>query len=319
MRRRVLSLATKTILDTMVFFSKRMNQDLYLCRLGLDPNLFYQQPRDYELLCQLTERHVSKIPFENLAQHGGTGGLVKLDLEAIASKVLKRHRGGFCFELNGLFSSFLESLGFTVTRCPAVVNHPETGFDHPSTHMTLIVTCPGDIDSVKYLVDVAFGEPSIHPLLYDFDQSEQITAEGMISRLVHVEDHVILEWRKEGKWLPRLQFNHEAALLTGDKNPQLEDFNKALEFVHGESSPFTGKLIVCKISREEKRTLAGNKLKVTGPPRFGPDTPVIVTTLDSLDQVRHVLEDDFGIPWVETANLDLSKSLGADPSVWAQF
>jgi N-hydroxyarylamine O-acetyltransferase len=95
------------------------------------------------LLRQLVEAHLEKIPFENLAQDGGKGGPVSLDLETIATKILDRNRGGFCFELNALFAALLEDLGYQVTVVPAIV-YTDTGFRKPTTHISLAVSVLGE-------------------------------------------------------------------------------------------------------------------------------------------------------------------------------
>lgn len=48
------------------------------------------------------------VPFENLDIHYGK----KIKLENTYDKIVKRHRGGFCYELNGLFNELLKTLGF---------------------------------------------------------------------------------------------------------------------------------------------------------------------------------------------------------------
>jgi arylamine N-acetyltransferase len=309
-------------------------------RLGLDPALLHQhQEKGFDLLCQLTEAHVKNIPFENLAQHGGKGGTATLDLPKLADKVLDRNRGGFCFELNGLFSAFLTEIGYQVTLVPAIVHSPdlEIGFDRPATHLLLMVKVKDPTATQNqqhddpYLVDVAFGEPALHPLQYNEWNVEQKTSEGMISRLFRKDqdDNVIVEWHKNGKWEPRLLIKHSDTLcLEEDGAPDnenirtrtFEDFTNSLELVKDPDSIFSRKLIVCRITRDEKRTLAGNVLKVTGPPRFGMNgapPPVVIRKLESLEDVRHVLQNEFAISLDETEGLNLAKSLGADPTVWS--
>jgi N-hydroxyarylamine O-acetyltransferase len=123
-------------------------------------------------LCQLTEAHVKNIPFENLAQRGGKGGIVTLDPPKLADKILHRKRGSFCFEVNSLFSEFLTKIGHQVILAPAVVHshNSEIGFDQAAAHMSLMVMVLKDDTTTQNqcdnlcLVDVAFGEPALHPL-----------------------------------------------------------------------------------------------------------------------------------------------------------
>jgi hypothetical protein len=87
----------------------------YLDRLGL-PRSAAALP---EALRTLHLAHLEQIPFENLSV--ALGEPVDLDLEVLAAKVLGRGRGGFCYELNGLFAHLLTALGYRVTLLAARV------------------------------------------------------------------------------------------------------------------------------------------------------------------------------------------------------
>ncbi|MDR2502403.1 MAG: arylamine N-acetyltransferase, partial [Oscillospiraceae bacterium] len=58
--------------------------------------------------------HTMNIPFENLDVVAGLG--ISLAPQSLFDKLVTRRRGGYCFEMNGLFSSVLCSLGYPVTR-----------------------------------------------------------------------------------------------------------------------------------------------------------------------------------------------------------
>lgn len=61
--------------------------------------------------------HVLTVPFENLDIHLGRS--ISIEPEALFRKIVLARRGGYCFELNGLFALLLEQLGFSVTRLAA--------------------------------------------------------------------------------------------------------------------------------------------------------------------------------------------------------
>jgi hypothetical protein len=181
----------------------------YFKRLGLDRDklISLSSLQRLETIC---EAHVKTIPFENLSQHG-VGEPVSLDTTMIADKLFDRLRGGFCFELNGLLAELLLELGYNVVRVPAHV-YTGDGYTEVASHMFLMVTLNNNLNkekSTRYLVDVGFGEPSIHPLRYDFD-SVQVTPEGMTSRIVPNGDSSVLEWLdvKTGAFVPRFKFKH---------------------------------------------------------------------------------------------------------------
>src|SRR5438128_11461527 len=81
---------------------------------------------DIQTLSALQETHLLTVPFENLDI--SLGREIKLDEAALYHKIVEQQRGGFCYELNGLFASLLRTLGFKVTMLSAGVAHAEGGF-----------------------------------------------------------------------------------------------------------------------------------------------------------------------------------------------
>src|SRR6266436_9958960 len=79
-----------------------------------------------ETLRLLQLAHLRAVPFENLSIHSGEP--VVLDDRALFEKIVGRRRGGFCYELNGLFAALLRALGFQVTTLSAGVAHAGGGF-----------------------------------------------------------------------------------------------------------------------------------------------------------------------------------------------
>jgi len=57
----------------------------------------------FEVLSKLQIMHLMNVPFENLDIHNNT----KIDLTNLFNKIVNRKRGGFCYELNGLFCDLL--------------------------------------------------------------------------------------------------------------------------------------------------------------------------------------------------------------------
>ena len=101
-------------------------------------------------LVGLIEAHLKAVPFENLDQQLGVQ--VSTAIDRVYEKVVIRRRGGWCFELNGLFGWLLEEIGFDVSMIAAHVgpNKPHSRDD--GDHMSLLVECDGPL-----LVDVGFG------------------------------------------------------------------------------------------------------------------------------------------------------------------
>ena len=261
-----------------------------------------------ENLATIVEAHLQRVTFDNLSQHG-LPFTASLDRKKTAQKILDEKRGGFCFELNGLLSELLLELGYPVKRLPAIVHAgSDVGFRGMPTHMILIVTASEN----EWLVDVGFGEPAIHPLKYELN-IEQWTPDGMVSRIIKCADSnvdAILEWKKDETWSPRLKFQWE------HPGQDLAAFQNGLDYTLSKTSIFYQKLIVCKINRNEKVSLAGTRLKRTAP-RFGLDSKVEIKELGCEEEVKRILEKEFGV--LDAAPLDLSKSKTADPEVWTQL
>ncbi|TDI15991.1 MAG: arylamine N-acetyltransferase, partial [Acidobacteria bacterium] len=92
-----------------------MEINAYLKRIGYRGS---RQPTA-ETLRQLHRAHLLAVPFENLDIP--LGHPIVLSLPSFYDKIVRRRRGGFCYELNGLFGWLLEQLGFTVVMLSARV------------------------------------------------------------------------------------------------------------------------------------------------------------------------------------------------------
>src|SRR4051812_31453470 len=99
----------------------------------------YRGPRDptAETLRALHAAHLLAVPFENL--NVAMGWPIALDEAALFDKIVVRRRGGFCYELNGLFAALLRGLGFQVTMLSAGVAREGGGFGPEYDHLTLLV------------------------------------------------------------------------------------------------------------------------------------------------------------------------------------
>jgi N-hydroxyarylamine O-acetyltransferase len=131
--------------------------DDYLTRIGVT------RPVSAELqaLRDLQLAHLLAVPFENLSIH--LGEPIVLDEADLVAKVVRRRRGGFCYELNGAFATLLTALGFRVSMLSARVFGPRNQPGPPFDHMTLRV----DLDE-PWLVDVGFGRFAMQPLRLGF-------------------------------------------------------------------------------------------------------------------------------------------------------
>jgi N-hydroxyarylamine O-acetyltransferase len=140
----------------------------------------------YDTLAALLRSHMAAIPFENLDVL--LGRRVRLDLEGVQDKLVRRRRGGYCFEHGTLFAAALEHIGFAPVRHTArvVVFAPRT--QSPRTHMILTLA----LAEGTFVLDPGFGAlaPRVPVPLID-------GAEVRVGEEVH--------WmaRDEGQWVLR--------------------------------------------------------------------------------------------------------------------
>ena len=133
----------------------------YLRRINYDGDI----TPTVELLNTLQKRHLQSIPFENLDIHYGK--TIELNIEKIKEKVIAKKRGGFCYELNGLFYELLKSIGFNVKMISARgYNKEQQEFGPEFDHLAIIAK----INSSDYLVDVGFGEFALQPLKIELNK-----------------------------------------------------------------------------------------------------------------------------------------------------
>jgi len=104
-----------------------MDTDAYLERIG------YTGAREPTagLIRRLHRAHMLAVPFENLDIQ--LGRPIELSVPAFYDKIVRRRRGGFCYELNGLFGWLLQQLGIGVTLLSGRVYHqgePGPDFEH---------------------------------------------------------------------------------------------------------------------------------------------------------------------------------------------
>ena len=171
-----------------------MDTGAYLERIN------YRGPLDPtpETLRRLQVAHLLTVPFENLSIHAGEP--VVLDDAALFEKIVGRRRGGFCYELNGLFAALLRALGFEVRMLSARVAKGDGEFGPEFDHMALLVTL-----EERWLADVGFGDSFVEPLLLDERGVQQQGA-----RAYRIEDdgeRLILSQRDVGgEWVAQYRF-----------------------------------------------------------------------------------------------------------------
>ena len=130
-----------------------MDIDAYLGRIGLTG----RPPPTLEGLRALHRAHLAAIPYENFDVQ--LGRPVTIAVPAIYDKIVGRRRGGWCYEMNGLFGWALGELGFKVTRATGAVMRAAAGDAVIGNHLVLRVDLPEGV----HLADVGFGDGPNEP------------------------------------------------------------------------------------------------------------------------------------------------------------
>ncbi|MBT9492101.1 MAG: arylamine N-acetyltransferase [Paucibacter sp.] len=176
-----------------------MNIPVYLERIayrgGLAPDLATLQA--------LQLAHLRSVPFENLSIHAGQS--IELEPAVLYRKIVEQGRGGFCYELNGLFALLLEALGFKLSRLSAQVSGSGGSFGPDFDHLCLLVHLERD-----YLVDVGFGDSFQQPLCLE-PATDQLQGERSYRLSPQAEGGYILSARP---------LNVRPDLVPGEATPQ---------------------------------------------------------------------------------------------------
>lgn len=197
-----------------------------------------------ELLSSLHHANLLAVPFENLDIH--LGRPIELDERHLFEKIVASRRGGFCYELNGLFAWLLRELGFQVDLLSAEVFEDGT-FSPEFDHLVLRVRL-----EVDWLADVGFGDSFIRPLKLTL--GEEQVQRGKIYCLERDADYWILMVRgNAGEWEPYYRFNL--------KPRALRDFQGRCHY-HQTSpeSHFTKKRVCTRLTDEGRITLRDKRL-----------------------------------------------------------
>jgi N-hydroxyarylamine O-acetyltransferase len=248
-----------------------MDIQAYLDRIG------YHGPLTptAETLRALQVAHLQTVPFENLSIHAGQP--IVLDDESLFGKVVERRRGGFCYELNGLFAALLRALGFQVAMLSARVARADGTFNSDFDHMTLAVTL-----EERWLADVGFGDSFRDPLRLDVREEQP---EGVRAfRIDEGGGHYLL-LRRDGPgepWQPQYSFSLQPY--------EYADYAAMCQF-HQTSpdSHFTRQTLCSLATLEGRITLSGMRLITT---RGGERNERV---LDSEEERTALLRELFGV------------------------
>jgi len=259
-----------------------MDVDAYLRRIE------YHGPRQPSTLTlrNLHRQHLFTVPFENLDIPLGTP--IDLDLGLIYEKIVTRRRGGFCYELNGLFGELLRTMDFQVQMLSARVRREDGDFGPEFDHMLLKVEL-----EEPWLVDVGFGDSFVDPIVLHAGGENQING----------RHYVVLPLGDEWQLLREDEKGQTPLYVFRDVPYELSDYRTMCSFHQSsQESHFTRSWICSRATPEGRITLANMRLIVS---REGSREEVQLSTPGD---VRRCLREYLGVELEEAA--DLSKLAG---------
>jgi N-hydroxyarylamine O-acetyltransferase len=176
-------------------FVRKFESDPYLERIRFPRRVRVTD----EGLEALHRAQVSTIPFENFDILLGRG--VSLDPLDVFRKLVLRSRGGYCFELNGLFLMALQSFGFEAR--PLLARVHRSGTPMGRGHQISLVTVRGR----HWIADVGFGSPHL-PAPLPLEIGHTATLDGRDFRLAGAGPFgVMLQTLNKGLWQDLYSFD----------------------------------------------------------------------------------------------------------------
>jgi N-hydroxyarylamine O-acetyltransferase len=230
-----------------------MNVDEYLKRI----NSLNLKENSVQNLFRLQQNHLLNVPFENLNIH--LSKITDCSLENIYERVIVNKRGGFCCELNSLFSWLLKQLGYQVNLISCRAYRVKTNFWTPwYGHAALMVS----MNDSNFLVDVGYSQNFRQPLKFLLN-TVQADVTGFYNIVSDEEDDsektflvkkcVKDDTENPDNWTPFYKFNIEPR--------SLHEFKDMIEFVQSKANARFFNRTVCVIHTTYTiLNLVGNRL-----------------------------------------------------------
>lgn len=172
----------------MEIYARNFKINDYFNRIGYSGD----KSATLEVLTEIIKKQVKSLAFEN-CEIWKYKRVVSLETEDIVNKIVYNSRGGYCYELNGLFAMALTQLGFKWYFAAArPMTYPER---RPKTHLVVIV----EIDNELYLCDSSFGGYTLRAPLKIVDGAET-TQENETYNLKKVGNEYVLSYKILDEW-----------------------------------------------------------------------------------------------------------------------
>jgi N-hydroxyarylamine O-acetyltransferase len=255
-----------------------MNIASYLARI----NLASRPEVSLEGLSVLHRAHLMAIPFENLEVQ--LGRPVGTAIPPIFEKIVGRRRGGWCYEMNGLFGWALSELGFSVTRLAGGVMRKALGDGQAGNHLVLRV----DLPEGPVFADVGFGSGPLEPFAI---APASFSSHGFPYSLARADG----DWWRMTELRGGNAFSYDVRTVPADEALLAE---KCAWLQVAPESPFVQNLVVQMHTADGVSVLQGRVLK-----HYANDSELDERLLESADDLVATLASEFGLDVPEAATL----------------
>ncbi len=236
-----------------------------------------------QTLRNLHRAHVLAIPFENLDVQLNVRR--PFDLDTVFQKIVDERRGGWCYEMNGLFGWALRELGFNADFVAGAVNREKRGDAALMNHLLLIV----HLDQ-PFLADVGFGNGTLLPA----PLKEGIFSDGRFE----------FRLTREGEWWRFHNHRWDGSTFDFTEEPYAyEAFEpKARLLATTAESPFVQNLVVSRLTDYGMVTLRNAVLQMQSDTGMNEETAPNAEALARILKEHFELETDMNALWPRVAS-----------------
>lgn len=208
---------------------------------------------DLQTLTALQQSHLEAIPFESLDPV--LGYPVRLDIDSLQDKLVRRRRGGYCHEHNILFASVLDRLGFHVTGRSARMLLGQDEQEIGAVGHTVLSVL---VEGTDWLVDVGNGDAGPRGPIPLRAGAEIDTGPWRyrVDRTEHA--HWLLRLQRPNGWFNLIQFTEEPYYRA-----DFVDHN--FHASHSPESPFARHVVVSHNGGQVRRSLTDLTLTTRRP------------------------------------------------------
>lgn len=215
----------------------------YLRRIGYAGSL----ECTLQTLRHLHRAHLLAVTYENIDVLCGVP--LSLDAGAAFEKIVQQGRGGWCYEMNGLFAWALAELGYDFSLVGAAAARKKRGDAAAMNHLAILVHLER-----PYLADVGFGNGFLTPLPLE----EGTHSDGRFDfRLERIED---AWWRLHNGTEPGDTFDFQERPYAIEA---FEEQNRRLQ--SAPESPFVRNIVCHRFTQDGVFTLRGAVLTTITP------------------------------------------------------